>query len=541
MRIHLTIPFLFLVQIICCQSYYTHQDTLRGSITPQRAWWSLSSYDLTFDVDIDNKFLSGKNVISFEVLDRSGDMQIDLQAPMKMTGVTFQGRTISFDKDGSAHFLKLPNDLEEGREYTVSIDFEGQPKVSSRPPWDGGLTWAKDKNGRDFIATTVQGAGASLFWPCRDHPADEPETVTISVRVPKGLMDVSNGRLINTVEHEDGDRTFTWQVKNPINNYGVNINIGDYVHFGEEYNGKKGPLTCDYYVLRSNEQKAKKQFEQVSKMLEAFEYWFGPYPFYEDGFKLVEVPYLGMEHQSSVTYGNNFENGYRGMDLSQSGAGLLFDFIIIHEAGHEWFANGITAADNADMWIHESFAAYSENLYLDYHFGREQCEAYVLGTRSRILNDRPIQGIYGVNQRGSGDMYYKGSNMLHTLRHVVNDDNKWREVLNAINNEFRNQTITADQLTSFIDKKVKKYSLEGFFDQYLRDVRIPILEYRLYPGGVEYRWSNCVEDFVIPVDVTINDTPVRLLPTTYWNRLPVEDPSSFLVDRNFYVASLRIY
>ena len=286
-------------------------------------------------------------------------------------------------------------------------------------PMEESLRFQKDHHGAEvlpgqktaiipFIASTCQGDGASLWWPCKDHMYDEPDSMLISVNVPDNLMDVSNGRLRSVVRHENKTATYNWFVANPINNYGVNINIGDYVHFSEIFNGEKGALDCDYYVLRENLEKAKEQFKQAPMMLAAFEHWFGPYPFYEDGYKLVEAPYLGMEHQSSVTYGNGFENGYRGTDLSSTGWGLKFDFIIIHESGHEWFANSITYEDIADMWVHESFTNYSENLYVEYYYGKKAGADYVLGSRKNIRNDRPVTGTYNVNSRGSGDMYVQG-------------------------------------------------------------------------------------------------------------------------------------
>ena len=362
----------------------------------------------------------------------------------------------------------------------------------------------------------------------------------ISVNVPGHLTDVSNGRLRAIDKKPDGTHTFHWFVSNPINNYGVNINIADYVHFSEKYRGEKGILDCDYYVLNGNMGKAKEHFKEVKRMLEAFEYWFGPYPFYEDSYKLVEVPYLGMEHQSSVTYGNDFKNGYRGRDLSQTGWGLKFDFIIVHESGHEWFANSITNWDAADMWIHESFIAYSENLFLDYFYGKEASAAYVRGTRANIRNDRPIVGIYDVNYQGSGDMYYKGSNMLHMLRQLVDDDEKWRQVLRAINKKYYHQTVKGAEIEAFLSEQTGK-DLTAFFDQYLRDTRIPVLEYVLEKNEVKFRWDNCVRGFNMPVRVKINGDNKWINPGRRWNSYKYpDDIQSFELDPDFYVASFDL-
>ncbi len=386
----------------------------------------------------------------------------------------------------------------------------------------------------------MQGEGASLFWPNKDHMYDEPDSMMIRVTVPKNLMDVSNGRLRQVENHPDGSRTFHWAVTNPINNYGVNVNVGDYVHFSEVYPGEKGNLDCDYYVLRDNLDKAKAQFKDVPRMLKAFEHWFGPYPFYEDGFKLVEVPYLGMEHQSSVTYGNKYRNGYLGRDLSGSGWGLKFDYIIIHESGHEWFANNITYKDIADMWVHESFTTYSEPIFVEYHYGKQAGSEYAIGLRRNIANDKPIIGPYHVNASGSGDMYPKGANMLHTLRQVVRDDEKWRKILRGLNQEFYHQTVTSAQIENYLSRQIGR-DLNPFFDQYLRDVRIPVLEYRLEGNRLSYRWTNTVSGFNLPVKVQAGEKELWLEPvTTKWKTTKTKAAvTDIKVDPNFYVSQKK--
>jgi aminopeptidase N len=345
--------------------------------------------------------------------------------------------------------------------------------------------------------------------------------------------------LISIKPSKDNTTTFTWQVTNPINNYGVNINIGDYVAFSEKYKGEKGELDCQYYVLRNNLAKAKKQFQDVPKMLKAFEHWFGPYPFYEDSYKLVEVPYLGMEHQSSVTYGNGFANGYRGRDLSGTGWGLKFDFIIIHESGHEWFANNITYKDIADMWIHESFTNYSESLFVEYYYGKEAGAAYVRGTRKNIQNDQPIIGQYDVNNEGSSDMYYKGGNMLHTIRQIINDDEKWRQILRGLNSTFYHQTVTTKQIENYISEQAG-VDLSSIFNQYLRDTRVPTLEYYFKEKQLVYRWINCVEGFTMTVQIDINGELIRIHPTNDWKTLKVTTANPIVtVDSNYYVAAMN--
>lgn len=534
--------FLLLVTLLVNQLHaqnpvFTHQDTLRGSITPERAWWDLTHYHLDIQVDPATKTIRGVNTISYKVVQPQKMMQIDLQPPLKIEKIEQNGKALAFRSEGNVYLVALTEPQNVGDAHKVAVFYSGVPQVSANPPWSGGVTWQQDKQGNPFVATSCQGDGASLWWPCKDHMYDEPDSMRISVTVPDKLMDVSNGRLRKVVDNNDGTKTFHWAVTNPINNYGVNINIGDYVNFSERFRGEKGTLDCNYYVLREDLEKAKKQFKEVPRMLKAFEHWFGPYPFYRDSYKLVQVPYLGMEHQSSVTYGNKFANGYLGKDLSSSGWGLKFDFIIVHESGHEWFANNITYKDIADMWIHESFTAYSENLFLDYYFGKKASSEYVTGTRKNIKNDKPIIGYYNVNNSGSSDMYYKGANMLHTLRQVVNNDEKWRTILRGLNKEFYHQTVTSAQIENYLSQQTGR-DLSAFFQQYLRDVRIPQLEYKLQNNKLAYRWANCVPEFILPVKVTVNNQEKWLEPTTTWQELPnVPATATFRVNHDFYVTT----
>lgn len=521
------------------KTQFTRQDTLRGSITPEREWWDLTYYHLDIKVDPDNKFISGKNTIQYKVLENDSVMQIDLQPPMKLLKAVQNGKELNIKHDGNAHYISLIDNQKINDINNLIVHYEGHPKEAVRAPWDGGISWKKDKNDNHFIASSCQGLGASVWWPCKDHMYDEVDSMQISVNVPSKLTNVSNGRL-RRVEQIGDTKTYTWIVKSPINNYGVNINIGDYTNFSEVYDGQAGNLDMDYYVLSYNLEKAKEQFKQAPMMMKAFEHWFGQYPFYKDSFKLVEVPYLGMEHQSSVTYGNQYMNGYLGNDLSGTGWGLKFDFIIIHEAGHEWFANNITNKDVADMWIHEGFTAYSENLYLDYHFGKEASAEYVIGTRKNIQNDRPLIGYYNVNKEGSSDMYYKGANMLHTLRQLLEDDDKWRKKLRKMNVEFYHQTVTTQQIENFLSKE-SGIDLTEFFNQYLRTTKIPTLEYSIKKKVLKYRWTNIVDGFDMPIQVKINDEEKWLFPKAEWNSMSLGSKiSTFEIDNDFYVESKKL-
>ena len=520
-----------------------HQQSIfRGTITPERAWWDLTHYNLDIAVDPESKSIAGTNTMKYKVLSKSKRLQIELQPPMQLTKVEQNGKVLSVEQLGYSYFIKLEAEQEIGQEYQLTMHFSGIPHEALRAPWDGGITWAKDDNGKDFIASTCQGLGASIWWPNKDHAYDEPNNgALISVEVPEHLMDVSNGRLIKVDHNKQAKtKTYHWQVVNPINNYGININIGDYVHFGEKYAGELGQLDMDYYVLRDNLEKAKTQFKDAKRTIEAFEHWFGPYPFYQDSFKLVEAPYLGMEHQSSVTYGNGYQNGYLGKDRSQAGPGMLFDFIIVHESGHEWFANNITHNDVADLWIHESFTNYSESLFLEYHFDQEKAFEYIRGQRLNIQNKSPIIGKYGVHQEGSSDMYDKGGNMLHTIRQIIDNDETWRGILRGLNKKFYHGITDSAQVESYISEQAGK-DFSKIFDQYLRDIRIPTLEYFVKNNEMQYRWGNAIDDFDMPIKITIAGKTQWLSPTSQWEKMSLEVKNSQVkVDANFYVNTMNV-
>ncbi len=537
-------PFLYLIILLFTFSLhaqrFSRQDSLRGSVTPERAWWDLQHYDMSVEVFPDRRAIQGVNTMTYKVLESKTVMQIDLQPPMKLEKVVQDGQELTVRDEGNAHFITLLQKQKKGKKYKITFVFSGTPPIAKDPPWVGGFTWKKDLNGNDFIANSNQGIGASVWWPNKDHPYDEPDTgLDLTITAPKELIAVGNGRLIRTTENES-TKSWHWQVVNPINNYGVNINIGDYAHFSEVYKGLKGNLDMDYWVLKEDLEKAKVQFKQAPMMMEAFEHWFGPYPFYEDSFKLVEVPYLGMEHQSSITYGNRFLNGYLGVDRSGSGWGLKFDFILIHESGHEWFANNITDYDTADMWIHEGFTAYSENLYLDYHYGKKASSEYVIGSRREIKNHKPMIGHYGVNQQGGGDIYNKGANLLHTLRQLFEDDEKWRQVLIGLNTTFRHQTVTSKQVEDYIADQ-KGVDLSVFWDQYLRMNKVPQLNYMVHGNELKFHYTDVLLQFDMPVIMYINGKEEWIFPTVEWKTIQYDEPiHSAELKPDFYVIPNEI-
>ena len=520
------------------QKEFTRQDRLRGSVTPERAWWDLQHYQLTFEVFPETQTLAGTNEITFTVLDPQTRMQIDLQEPLKIDKIEHGEQLLKFQREGSVYWVDFAAAPERGSRHTIKVHYAGKPQVSENPPWSGGISWQKDERGNHFIASACQGIGASIWWPAKDHGYDEPdEGVNINITVPEDLTAVSNGRLESQAHDEENKKkTFNWVVTNPINSYCINVNIGNYVNFSDKYDGEAGELDLDYWVLEHQREVALKHFKEVPRTIEAFEHWFGPYPFYEDSFKIVAVPYLGMEHQSSVTYGNGFKNGYRGKDLSDTGVGLKFDFIIVHESGHEWFGNNVSMKDVADMWIHESFTNYSENLFVEYHFSKEEGHEYVIGCRKRINNDIPIIGIYDVHSEGSGDMYYKGGNMLHTMRHIINDDDKWREILRGINKQFWHQIVTTEQIEEYISNE-SKIDFSKFFDQYLRTTDIPRLVYITEGRKLTYRFENVVTGFHYPVKTRINGAEKWLNVSDLDREFTLDrEITSFEVDENWYVT-----
>jgi len=517
---------------------FTREDTLRGSVTPERAWWDLTYYALSIQTHLDSQLIQGSNEIHYRVLQPGQVLQIDLQPPLRLERAEQDGETLTIERAGKQSFyIKLKKQQISGALESVTLWYSGRPRRARNAPWDGGFSWAKDSQGRHFVGTSCQGLGASAWWPCKDHPYDEPDSQTIRLTVPMPYDAVSNGRLRRVQVNSDSTRTFEWHVRSPINNYGVTLNIAVYTHFSDTFLGEKGVLTLDYYVLPENVDKARAQFRQAKDMLRAFEYWFGPYPFYEDGYKLVEAPFLGMEHQSAIAYGNNYRNGYMGSDLSRTGRGKNWDYIIVHESGHEWFANNITYSDIADMWVHEGFTSYSEGLFVEYYQGKDAGAEYLRGLRRSITNTRPIIAPYGVNARGSQDMYPKGANLLHTLRQVVDNDSLWRAVLRGMNRDFYHQVVSSADVEAYLIRHTGK-NLQKVFDQYLRHTGVPVLEYRIDKKQLTYRWSNCIEGFDMPVKVsTTAGQWYFIYPTTEWKSTPLRrlKPANFRVDENFYI------
>jgi aminopeptidase N len=512
---------------------YTHQDSLKGTITKERAWWNVLHYELHTQFNPKDSSIRGYNKMHYSVISSYNLMQIDLMDPMVLDSVIQSGQKCAWKKDGNAYFISLQKPQAASEKNDLYLYFHGKPRAAKTPPWDGGVIWKKDLKGNPWISIACQGMAAQVWFPNKDHQYDEPDSVSIFITAPEDLTAVSNGRLRSVTANGDGTKTSNWAVVNPINNYNIIPYIGRYVNFKDTLNGKGGILDLDFWVLEQNLEKAKKHFAEVKPMLRCFEDWFGKYPFYEDGYKLVEAPFLGMEHQSAVAYGNFYLKGYMGRDLSNTGWGLKWDFIIVHESGHEWFGNNITTKDVADSWVHEGFTTYSENLYTEYLFGKEAGADYVIGTRASIENQKPLISDYDVNSDGPLDKYYKGANMLHTIRQIVNNDSLWRAMLHGMNTSFWHQTVTSKQIEEFMISFLK-LDLQKVFDQYLRTTQIPQLEFKIRKGTLSYRWRNCIKGFNMPMRIKAGDETITLQPEEKWKKVKISS-DNIIFDRNFYV------
>ncbi|OLB49863.1 MAG: peptidase M1 [Gemmatimonadetes bacterium 13_2_20CM_2_65_7] len=535
---------LAILSLVQDTTHFTHADTLRGSNGPARAWWDVQFYDLHVRVNLADSSVRGWNAITYRVFQPSRDMQIDLQQPLEIDSIVQDGRKLTYRRDANAFFVTLQANQRAGETRAITVRYHGKPHVGRRLPWDGGFTFSRDSLGQPWIATANEGVGASIWWPNKDYLGDEPDSQRIAITVPDPMIDVSNGRLRSTTHNRDGTTTYEWFVTSPINNYDVTINAGQYAHFSDTLDGEAGRLTLDFWPLAYHVDTAKHQFQQVIPMLHCFEHWFGPYPWYADGYKLVETPHLGMEHQSAIAYGNHFLNGYLGHDLSRTGIGLQWDFIIVHESAHEWFGNNISDQDRADMWLHESFANYAEGIYTECRLGKTAGAAYMIGARAGVRNDRSIIPAYGVNAQGSGDMYPKGGNMLLTIRTIIDDDATWRDILRGLNKTFYHQTVTGRQVEDYISREAG-IDLSKVFAQYLTTTQIPVFEYRVQVaerggGMLSYHWANVVPGFDMPVRLNIPGLGTRTLrPTEAWQTLEVSSPraAELSVDERFYVTA----
>lgn len=488
---------------------FTRKDSLQGGLRIERTSFDVQRYDLNIKVNIDEKSIVGFNDIGFKVVSNTSKIQIDLFDNMNVDSIIYNDKKLQYKRDFNAVFIDFPSELKTGSNEKIRFYYSGKPKVAKNAPWDGGFVFKKDKTGKPWVGVAVQGTGASLWYPVKDSQSDEPDNgATIKVAVPNGLMNVSNGRFLGSEDLKNGYTRWDWEVKNPINTYDITLNIADYAHIHDVLDR----LDLDYYVLQENEEKAKTHFEEVKPMLTCFQQKFGKYPFSDDGFKLVETPYLGMEHQSAVAYGNKYKKGYLGSDLSGTGIGLLFDYIIIHESGHEWFGNSVTSKDIADMWIHEGFTQYTEVVYVECQYGKEKADKYINGLRFNVGNKTSIIGNYGVNNEGSGDMYPKGALLLNTIRNIIDNDEKWWKLILKYSETFRHKIIDTETVIAFFNKESGQ-DLTTVFNQYLRYPALPELILKMNKNKLEFKWKTNEPNFKMPVDVKINGKETRIHPT----------------------------
>lgn len=524
---------------------FTRADTLRGTIGEERSWWDVQRYDISVRPDYPSKTIAATNLITYKVtgVQKVKRLQLDLQEPLVIDSILLDKKQkVNFTREGNAWHVDVPSQ-QKNSEHTLAIFYQGKVHEAIRAPWDGGWIWAKDSLGRPWMTVACQGLGASVWFPCKDHQSDEPDKgASLTMTVPDTLMAIGNGRLQSKKQNNNGTATYTYAVTNPISTYCIIPYIGKYANFKETYKGEKGVLDINYWALDYNADIAKSYMpKEVHNMLNAFEYWFGPYPFYEDGYQLIETSHTGMEHQSAVSYGNWYKPGYRGRDGSGTGIGMKWDFIIIHESGHEWFGNNITTKDLADMWVHEGFTNYSETIFVDYIFGKESADAYNKGTRQGIRNDKPIIPPYNVNAQGSGDMYPKAGNMIHSIRHGINDDTLFRKILRGMNKTFYHQTVTTQQIESYVSK-MAGFDYSKVFDQYLRTTQIPTFEFVIASdkSSVRMRYTDCISGFNLPITLTNGTEVLRLLPTDEWKEVKLKANQAALlttegIENMFYV------
>jgi aminopeptidase N len=526
---------------------FTRADTLRGALSPERSCYDVVFYDLDLRIDTAKQSIGGFNKIEFQVTKNTRLVQVDLFENMTISKILLDDSAeVTYRREYNAVFISFNKELEKNSLHTLTVYYHGSPLIGKMLPWDGGFKWTHDDNGKAWIGVACQGTGASLWWPNKDHQSDEPDSMRISISVPSDLMEVSNGRLRSKSEIRGGYTRYVWFVSYPVNNYDITINIADYRHLSDIHVYRNDTLTLDYYVLPYQVEKASKHFREVEPMLRCYEKYFGKYPFYRDGFKLVETPYLGMEHQSCIAYGNKYETGYSGSDYS--GIGLDFDYIIVHESAHEWWGNAITSKDIADMWIHEGFATYAEVLFTECMYDSSTAAAYINAQKRHVRNDKPVIGPYDVNKEGSGDMYAKGSLMLNTLRHVTDNDSLWFMAILRLQEGFRYKTVTSKEIEDYFSRVLGK-DLNLFFDQYLRNSGIPLLEVRvksklMNATTVEYRWKDVVKGFNMPVLFSPSDgTNAYIYPTEEWQQVELQQMpmSAFKITEDLFYVRIKIF
>ena len=545
MRFLFVITIMFFSKLMFSQTIILNkEDTLIGSNTSYRSWWDVTHYTISVKPDYKTKSIFGNTIITYKVISDSLPfvMQIDLQDPLQVDSVFINREKFTNYKKENNRWMMSLTSQEKYSKHTIQLFYHGKPKEAKNAPWDGGWVWKKDSMGNPWMSVACQGNGPSIWYPCKDIQSDEPDSCSLLITVPDSLIGIGNGKLVRKINSSPskGFTTYEWEVRNPINNYNIIPYIGKYSLLHDSVEGENGKLITDYWVLNYHKQKAIQHLKpNVTKTIKCFEYWFGSYPFYDDTYKIVESPYLGMEHQSNIAYGNFYLNGYAGRDLSNTGWGLKWDFIVVHETAHEWFGNSITAYDVADNWIHEGFASYAEVLFTECEFGKEAGNDYCEGVKKSIDNDVPLIGKYGVKREGSGDMYNKGSQLIQMIRQLVDDDEKFRLLLRDISKMFYHKIITSKEFENFISLKTGK-DLKPFFNQYLRTTQIPKLEYKIKKNKMKFRYTNCNNEFNMPFKIK-TDKEFWISPTVNWQTITLDKPTKTIsVNRNVYVELKKV-
>jgi hypothetical protein len=496
---------------------FTTADTLRGKLSSLRTCYDVLFYDLNIKVDPDNKFIQGNTIIRFRSVNDFKVFQIDLFANMKIEKIIYHNATLSYTRKFDAVFVQFPDLVKQGDLDEIQIYYSGNPQLPDISSLSGGFIWTQDKNGRPWIETVVQGSGASLWWPCKDHLSDKPDSMHITVTVPSGLTVISNGRFLGKNELPDKQVQFKWAVSYPMNTYSAVLYIGDYVHFSDQFVSASESFPLNYYCLSYDLDLDKQFVKQVKPLLSLYEKDFGPYPFPRDGYALVESPY-GMEHQSAVSSGTFF-NLADGKPVDSIAHVIEF----WHETAHEWWGNSVTCNDMADFWIHESFASYAEVLCYENFFGSAAAEEYL--NKQDPGNKEPIIGFYDVNDFHTGDMYSKGIRMIASLRQSINNDSLFFSILKGIQSKYKYQSINSADIISYFNKETGT-DYTYLFDQYLRYGAIPILMISKKTSGKDlefrYKWNANVSNFRLPVKIiAANKKEFFIYPTTEWKSTSV--------------------
>jgi len=513
--------------------HYTHIDSLRGSLNPARSYYDVNFYRLNIIVDPGRQLVTGIVTIGFTVTKTTDSIQVDLFSNYTVMGAVWDSNWMYVRRYGNCMFIHFTDTLKAGKKYSVDIHYSGHPPIAKKPPWDGGFIWGKDSLDRTWVGVACEGLGASSWWPCKDYLGDKPDSMKISIKVPEGYFCVSNGQLKSIEDGYDGYNRFNWVVTYPINTYDVTLNIGKYERIHDTFQSLAGPLALDYFVLDYHVKQAESFFsQQVKPMLRCFEKYFGPYPFTRDGYGLVETSYWGMEHQGAISYGNHFK-------LNEFG----FDFIIVHESAHEWWGNSLSVNDQAEMWLHESFATYAESLYLECTKGKAAAQEYLNSQYNLIKNQSPVIGHFGVNEyeRADNDIYYKGAWMLHSLRYIIGNDSLWFNIIRSFQDKYKYSNITSGDFIKLVNEKTGK-NFNTLFDQYLKHDSLPVLSFEAEQRGttieLTYKWKYAVKGFNMPIDIDIKGNIFRIYPTAKEQKLKIttsQFPKSF--ERNYPKAS----